>query len=264
LTWHGHRVEQWILETEPGLPLPAVLCIPRQTSPGAKRPALLVVDERGKQFSFERGLVQRLADAGFVVLALDVRGAGETAGTLPMYDGAHDFNLSNYSLFCGRPMPGMMVHDVRCAVDFLAGRPEVDASRIAYAGRGIAGLVGILAAAYDPRVRAVAAEETLSTWVLREEFFEIGLSYLIPRILTVGDMGHLAACVAPRPLWLVNAVDGRRRPVSLESARQDGRFADCIYTMHQSAGKLSRTRSDDVKAVPDRLVEWLTTSLSNP
>ena len=45
----------------------------------------------------------------------------------------------------------------------------------------------------------------------------IGLGYLIPRILTIGDVGHWAACVAPRPLRVVNPVDGRRRPVSVDA-----------------------------------------------
>jgi hypothetical protein len=73
-------------------------------------------------------------------------------------------------------------------------------------------------------------------------------------------MSHLAACLAPRPLWLVNPVDGRRRPVSVESAQRAGRFAETVYAMHQDSGKLSRARFDDVKLISDRVVEWLKTS----
>ena len=261
VSWQGHRLEHWILETEPDLPVPAVLCIPKDAAAGERRPAVLLVDENGKQFAFRRGMIRSLVDAGFVVLAIDVRGTGETAGTVPNYSGAHDFNLSNYSLFCGRPSPGMQVCDVLCAMDFLTARPEVDASRIAYAGRGIAGLVGILAAAYDDRIAAVMAEETLTTWVFKEEFLDIGLGYLIPRILTVGDIGHLAACVAPRPLWIVNPADGRRRPVTIDARRQAGRFTEMIYVMHQSAGKLSQVRLDDVSVIPKRFVAWLDENL---
>ena len=61
---------------------------------------------------------------------------------------------------------------------------------------------GMLAAAYEPGIAAVVAEEMLASWLSAEEFQRIGLSYMIPRILTVGDIGHLAACVAPRPLLL--------------------------------------------------------------
>jgi hypothetical protein len=257
IVWHGHRLEHWILETEPGLPVPAVLCVPRDYVSGQKRPAVLVVDERGKRFAFGRGMIQSLADAGFVVLAIDVRGTGETAETLPTYRGAHDFNLSNYSLFCGRPSPGMQVYDLLCAMDFLAARSEVEVSRIACAGRGIAGLIGMLAAAYDGRIAAVMAEETLATWVFEEEFLDIGLGYLIPRILTIGDVGHWAACVAPRPLRVVNPVDGRRRPVSVDAWRQAGRFAERVYAIHQSPDHLSQVRHDDVSIAADRLVAWL-------
>lgn len=261
IAWHGHRLKHVLLETEPGLPVPAVLCIPQSTAASEKRPAVLLVDERGKQFTFGRRMIQPLLDAGFVVLAIDVRGTGETAETLPAYSGAHDFNLSNYSLFCGRPSTGMRIHDVLCAIDFLAARPEVDASRIAYAGRGIAGLIGTLAAAHDDRIAAVMAEEMLTTWVSEEEFLDIGLGYLIPRILAVGDVGHLAACVAPRPLWIVNPVNGRQRPVSADAWRQAGLFAERIYAMHQCAGKLSQVRYDDVSVIPARLIAWLEKNL---
>ncbi|MFH1919937.1 MAG: hypothetical protein ABIP48_08650 [Planctomycetota bacterium] len=155
----------------------------------------------------------------------------------------------------------MQVYDVLCAIDFLAARPEVEASRIAYAGRGIGGLIGILAAAYDHRVAAVVAEETLTTWVFPEEFLDIGLSYLIPRILTVGDVGHLTACVAPRPIRILNPVDGRRRPVTADAWRQAGRFAEMIYLMHQSASKLSQVRHEDVSVIPHELVAWLDENL---
>jgi len=254
--WKGHRVEHWILETEPGLPVPAMLCLPGESRAEVKHPAVIIADERGKQFAFERGLAEPLLAEGYAVLLIDYRGAGETAGTVPQYRGAHDFNLSNYSLFCGRPMTGMRVHDVRSAVDFLVERPEIDTRRIAYCGRGHAALVGVLAAAFDKRIGAVLAEEMLTTYVFEEEFFDIGLCYLIPRILTVGDMTHLVACVAPRPTLILNPVDGRRRIVSVEDSKEANQLALQVYGFRQSADRLQFARRD-VKEVPARLVEWL-------
>ena len=84
-------------------------------------------------------LVDALVNKGFIVLAIDYRGAGETAGTVPAIEygpGTPEYNLTNYSLFIGRPLAGARVVDIRCATDFLTSRKEVDAARIAIVGRG--------------------------------------------------------------------------------------------------------------------------------
>src|SRR5207247_266166 len=83
LEGHGARIEHWTLETEPGVTIPVVLCVPNGQTEKEKRPAVLVVDERGKRVAFARGLIERLVSAGYVVAALDYRGTGETAGTVP-------------------------------------------------------------------------------------------------------------------------------------------------------------------------------------
>jgi hypothetical protein len=257
--WNGHRVEHWTLETEPSVIVPAVLCLPKEAT-AKKKPAVLIVDEDGKKAAVSRGLMERLANAGFVSLAIDYRGAGETANTVPAYDTVPDYNLSNYSLFIGRPLAGMRVFDVRCATDFLAARSEVDRSRIAVIGRGMGAFTGTLAAAFDKRIAVVAAEEMLATWVFPEEFDNVGLSYLIPKILTVGDVEHLAACVAPRPLLMLNAVDGQRRPMGEETWKQTVRFTESVYRLNKTPQQFSRQRVEG-KDVTERLVEWLKRNL---
>jgi dienelactone hydrolase len=252
----GHRAEHWTFETEPGVIVPAVLHVPDGVSTNARRPAVLVVDEDGKQAACDRGLVERLVKAGFVGLALDYRGTGETAGTVPAYEDVADYNLSNYALYLGRPLAGMRVFDILCAVDFLAGRPDVDVRRIAVAGRGMGAFTGMLAAAFDERIAAVAAEEMLATWVFPEEFDRIGISYLIPNILTVGDVGHLAACVAPRPLLLVNAVDGQRRAIAEPAWDDATRFTRAVFGLEGAGARLRRDRIE-AGALPDVLTTWL-------
>jgi hypothetical protein len=213
ISWKGRDVEHWIVEPEPGVLVPVAITRPRAAPETTRFPALIVVDELGKQHAFSCGVVERLIEAGNLVVAIDVRGTGETAGTVPAIEygpAMPDYNLSNYSLFVGRPLMGMQVHDVRSIVDFVAQRPDVDTARIALVGRGRGAMVALLVAGFDNRIQRVAVEEMLSTWVFPDEFVDIGLSYFIPRILTVGDIEHLAACVAPRPLLILNPVDGRR------------------------------------------------------
>jgi len=244
---NGHTVEHWTFEPEPGIIVPAVLYLPSDRTGDGKLPAALVVDEGGKQSAFDRGLVDELANQGFIVLAIDYRGAGETAGTVPAIEygpGTPEYNLSNYSLFIGRPLAGARVADIRCATDFLANRPEVDASRIAIAGRGRGALSAVLAASFDDRLRCVVADELLTTWVFNDEFVGIGLAYMIPRILTVGDMPHLLAHVAPRPLLITNPVDGRRRVVSVGDVNGQLRCTQAVYDVIGDGDKLQVSEAD--------------------
>jgi len=217
------------------------LLFPRDNSAKARRPAVLIVDEEGKQSAFERGLVETLLSSGRIVMAIDYRGTGETAKTVPSIEygpGTPEYNLSNYGLFIGRPIMGMWVFDVRCATDFLTSREEVDVKQISIAGRGRGGLASLLAAAYNERIHSVAVEEMLATWIFDEEFRDIGLAYFIPRILTLADMPQLVACLAPRPVMIVNPVDGRRRRIGGDEALGVNQFARSVFALHQSPDNL--------------------------
>ena len=79
-----------------------------------------------------------LAAAGFVTLAFDHRGFGESGGRRQHEDSQ-----------------GKLA-DLRAAVSALAARAEVDPARIGLAGICLGGGYAIRAAAQDPRVRAVA------------------------------------------------------------------------------------------------------------
>lgn len=80
-----------------------------------------------------------LAGAGFATLAFDHRGFGESGGRR-----GHEDSQGKLA-------------DLRAAVEFLAGRAEVDAARIGLVGICLGGGYAVRAAAADPRVKAVAA-----------------------------------------------------------------------------------------------------------
>lgn len=255
---NGHTVEHWTFEPEPGIVVPAVLCIP-QSAVAEQRPAVLLVDEDGKQANFASGLVDALLDRGFVVLAVDYRGVGETAETVPSIaygPGTPEYNLTNYSLFVGRPIAGARITDIRAATDFLANRTEVDPAQLAIVGRGRGALSAVLAAAFDERLRHVVAEDYLTTLVFDEEFVDVGLEYMIPNILTVADTPHLLAQVAPRPLLVLNPVDGRRRAVTVDQCRKQLQPTVTVYDVLGASDRLQPTRTpmgDTAGAV----AEWL-------
>jgi uncharacterized protein len=80
----------------------------------------------------------RMAEAGYAALAFDHRGFGESGGRRQHED------------------PEGKLADLRAAVGFLGTHPAVDAGRIGLLGVCLGGGYAVRAAAFDPRVRAVA------------------------------------------------------------------------------------------------------------
>ncbi|MEW5991346.1 MAG: alpha/beta fold hydrolase [Chloroflexota bacterium] len=93
---------------------------------------------------------------------------------------------------------------LRAGLDLLAARPEVDPSRLAVVGHDFGGMLAILAAAEDPRVRSlvvIAATPRWSDWLL--PFWEIAedrIDYL--RATRDLDPIERIGAVAPRPILL--------------------------------------------------------------
>jgi pimeloyl-ACP methyl ester carboxylesterase len=90
-------------------------------------------------------LADAFADAGFVVLRYDKRGAGQSGGRV---------EAATLEDFAG---------DVRAAVRFLGNRRDVDPRRIAVVGHGEGGSVAMLAATKETRISALVLIATLGT-----------------------------------------------------------------------------------------------------
>jgi alpha-beta hydrolase superfamily lysophospholipase len=88
-------------------------------------------------------LAGTLADAGFVVLRYDKRGVGQSGGR------PESATLADYA------------EDLRAAVRFMSERKDVDRRRLAVVGHSEGGSVGMLAAARDKRIAALALVATI-------------------------------------------------------------------------------------------------------
>ena len=86
-----------------------------------------------------------LAEAGFIVMAIDAYGFGQRehqgpAGERERESGATELSLFKHFLWQGKTLWGMMVHDDLSALAYLKSRAEVDADRIsATAGMSLGG-----------------------------------------------------------------------------------------------------------------------------
>ncbi|WP_109510026.1 alpha/beta hydrolase [Nocardioides speluncae] len=82
---------------------------------------------------------EKLAAAGFATLAFDHRNFGASAGEPRQHEDPHG-----------------KLHDLRDAVSFLRSQPEVDRDRIGCVGVCLGGGYALRAAAFDPRICALA------------------------------------------------------------------------------------------------------------
>lgn len=116
----------------------------------APSPAIILVHSSVTDRHMYHQLVEQLVEAGFVVLNLDFRGRG------------HSRNKGNWlALRLQEPDGPAEISrgylDVKAAVDFLAGRNNVDGERIGVVGTVIGARYALLGAAKDERIKAVAS-----------------------------------------------------------------------------------------------------------
>ena len=82
------------------------------------------------------------------------------------------------------------------------------------------GLAAILAAAFEPRIDAVAVDDILVSFVGRSAvpWAGVPMGIIVPDILEVGDTGHLASLVAPRPLLIGGGIETDGHPAEPDPA----------------------------------------------
>jgi len=212
----GYRIDKLVYESEPGIEVPALLAIPE--APAGAKPAAILIHGRGK--SAARAEMEALLKAGFIVLAIDARGLGETrpaaggkGSDWTRYFGDYDSAMT--SLLLDRPLPGQRAVDVARGVDLLASRPEVDAAKIC--GVGVeAGAVPLLyAAALDERIRKVALDGMLAAYrtVIERPIHQGVFENVVFGALKSFDLPDLVASLAPRKAFLIDATDGLGQPL---------------------------------------------------
>ncbi|WP_214318524.1 alpha/beta hydrolase [Nonomuraea sediminis] len=108
--------------------------------PGTERGAVVLTGPfSGVKDQVTGFYAERFARRGYVALAFDHRNWGDSEGIPRQHEDAT-----------------AKVSDLRNAVSFLIGRPEVDPDKVAVAGVCLGGIYAVQLAAFDPRVKALA------------------------------------------------------------------------------------------------------------
>ena len=231
-------IEMLSFQSERGVTIPALLFVP-DAAPG-KWPGIVYVHEHGKEAEAGTlGTIHMLVSQGNVVLAIDVRGVGETESESAQYrqcplTGADGYHAYQYSML-GRTFLGRRVHDVLRSVAVVAERPEVLSESISVVGQGEGGVFALFAAAFDERIGTAVCCQSLVSYrdVATHEFHAWPPSSFVHGLLQTADLGHVAACVAPRRLILAGPVDHMRRRVSQDEANTAYADARGVYELFE-------------------------------
>lgn len=176
--------ERAAFRSEPDVRVPAVWL------PGseASYPVLVAAHPEGKTAALRLPLVRRCREAGWGILAPDLRFRGEQRPQA-------GFDALSWV----RPEAGMAVDDLLACVQFLWEHPEADPRSVLLYGVGDQGLSAVIAAGLDERAAGAIVDCCGTTYRDGGQ----GLPE-IPHVLRVADVPQLASLVAPRPLWLYN------------------------------------------------------------
>ena len=215
----GYRIEKVLLEPEPGIKIPTLIFVPHSEvgrvapnaplDPVGRHPTIIAVSEAGKSDgAAPGGEFERLVLAGNIVVAPDLRGLGESRTPRPLVVYSDLYDPDMRALVVGKTMAGMQVFDLLSAFAYAASRPNVDGARISIAGKGTAGIVGLYAAALQPRIERIAISGAISSYldIMRAKIHQGIMDLVVPGVLYDFDIPDVVEYVGTFKVMMENPV----------------------------------------------------------
>ncbi len=220
-------------QTDPGIQIPVV-----SLNGSPEKPKLLFVSGEGNAKS--SAAIEKWAQAGFAVTAIDLRGMGDTEPVAPHRGLSRNFiadwKEAYLSFALSRPLLGQRVRDllaVRAAID-----PE--GRGVHLVGVGAAAPVALHAAALDPRFTNVTLEGMVTSWtsVALTPLAKNQLTNVVRGALEVYDLPDVAGAIAPRPLSIRRSTDPTGNPVNQQAVDAGYAATRAAYDAQNAAERL--------------------------
>ncbi|HOQ60523.1 MAG TPA: acetylxylan esterase, partial [Vicinamibacterales bacterium] len=248
----GYRFEKVVFESMPGFFVTGALFVPDGLT--ARAPAVLYLcghSASGFRNAPYLTVILNLVKKGFVVFAMDPVGQGERhqywdeaqkasrvgGPTLEhSYPGAQCF-------LTGSSLARYMIWDGIRAIDYLAGRPEVDASRLGVTGRSGGGTQSAYIGAMDPRIAAAAPENYITTFrrLLESRGVQDAEQNFTSGMASGIDLPDLLVARAPRPTLLIATT---RDMFSIQGAREARDEVARAFEAHGAAESFQMVEDD--------------------
>jgi dienelactone hydrolase len=266
--------------------VPGILMKP--TNSQGRFPVVIALHGTGGSKGNMAALCRKLADAGFIAVAIDGRYHGERKSG----KGETDYDNAIVRAFHGsgeHPFYYDTVWDVMRLVDYLSTRDDVDARRIGLIGISKGGIETYLAAAADPRIAVAVPCIGVESfrWALDNDdwqgrigtiqnafdtiakengvtmpdaaFVQKFYDRVVPGIAGEFDGPQMLALIAPRPLLIINSDSDIHTP--LPGVQECVASAEKIYTADNATNNfaviIQKNTGHQVKPESERAaIEW--------
>ncbi|MGH9771425.1 MAG: alpha/beta fold hydrolase, partial [Candidatus Acidiferrales bacterium] len=275
----GYHIEKIEILSEPGIYVPMWVFVPENKS--GVLPTVLYLNEVGMEVDgmefagseasgLEPGPLDEMARRGYLVIAADVRGIGETSVSRmrslscgefgQLFDTDTEMAYGAWSM--NESLLGMRVWDVMRCVDYVMQHKGADHQHLNLIGKGQAGLWCLYAAAFDSRIRNLICVDNLISYraLTQVDRYLYGADLLVPEVLQHLDLPQVAAAVSPRPLMLLEPRDPMKARVSAPSAHAEYRWTDDIYERTGASGKFRIESKEALSNTGDRYIRLLEAS----
>jgi dienelactone hydrolase len=156
------------------------------------------------------------------------------------FAGNHEHIIAKSLFSAGMTWPGVFVFDDQRAVDYLASRPDVDATRIGCGGLSGGGLRTVMLTGADERIRCSCCVGMMTTWrdyLLNKCYTHTWMCYVpgLPRDL---DYPEVLGLGAPNPVLVLN-----NRQDELFTMPEMERADRILTEVYKKAGATDRYRA---------------------
>jgi Abhydrolase family len=236
-TFPAYRREKIVFDSRPGVSVLAYVLLPRDARtplhtmicvPGHGRGVddIVGIDDQGRdrtdKAGYQHDFAIQVADAGMAAVAIEPMGFGCRRDPLNARQGLSRKAcepVAGGALLLGQTMIAWRVWDIMRTLDYIASRPELDASRVGCVGISGGGTATLFAAALEPRLRAAMVSGYLNTF--RDSVGSLAhcIDNYVPGILNWAEMYDIAGLIAPRPLFVESGEKDNIFPIqaSIES-----------------------------------------------
>ncbi|PYR43233.1 MAG: acetylxylan esterase, partial [Acidobacteria bacterium] len=224
----GYRREKIVFDSRPGVSVLAYVLVPASARPPAATMIcvpghgrgvddIVGIDEHGAdridKSGYQHDFAIQVAEAGMAAVAIEPMGFGCRRDPINAQKGLAQKAcdpVAGGALMLGQTLIGWRVWDVMRTIDYIATRPELDASRVGCVGISGGGTTTLFAAALEPRIRAAMVSGYLNTFRDSVGSLVHCIDNYVPGILTWAEMHDVAGLVAPRPLFIES---GEKDPI---------------------------------------------------
>lgn len=234
-----------VFETEPGLKISARCDSGLTGNSDDQKLAILLNVEEGNEKAFGSEQAHSLRQQGYKIIAPELRATGKFAVAGDRIGNAPDHNSAEWSLWIGRPLLGQWTLDVIQTLEAAQKQFGSLPKEILITGHGSSGTIALTSAAIDHRISRVHLRNSMATFVDDKKYNGPRLGLMVPGLLRdVGDIGHIAALIAPRPLTIENSLAASGGPLSNATAHDSLKFCREVYSTFGVADALAITTDD--------------------